>query len=68
MQIILFLIYIVIEAWIEMSFMKRLGSDASKTAEEKDLAYRNFAIVAAFWPVTILITLIAMCFYGGDQQ
>lgn len=66
MSVVLFLIYILVEAWIEMIFMKRLGSDSSMTPEEKTAAYRNFAIFAALWPVTVPFVLITISLYGGE--
>lgn len=67
MKFILFLLYVVIEAFVEMIFLKRLSNDNDMSKEDKDRASFNFAILSAFWPIAILIALITVNTVGDDS-
>lgn len=67
MIIALFLLYIIIEALVEMVFMKRLSNDYNITKENKDRAFFNFAVLSAFWPISIPVALVAANAIGDDS-
>lgn len=67
MKIILFLLYVVIEAFVEMVFLKRLSNDGNISKEDKDRAFFNFAVLSAFWPISIPVALVAANAIGDDS-
>ena len=67
MKFILFLLYVVIEAFVEMIFLKRLSNDNDMSKEDKDRAFFNFAVLSAFWPISIPVALVAANAIGDDS-
>lgn len=68
MKFVIFLLYVVIEAFVEMIFLKRLSNDSDMSKEDKDRAFFNFAVLAAFWPIAIPAALIAAEAVGDDSH
>lgn len=59
MKYILFILYIIIEAFVEMIFLRRLSNDDTISGEDKDRLFIRFAAFSAFWPITVPTALIA---------
>lgn len=50
-----------------MIYPKRLSNDNDMSKEDKDRAFFNFAVLSAFWPISIPVALVTANATGYDS-